>query len=358
MIPVTKTYLPDKSKYKKYVDDIFKSGWITNQGELVKRLKKRLEGYLGVKNILLLTNGTLALQVAYKLLGLKGEVITTPLSFVATTSSLVWEGLKPVFVDIDSRTFCIDYKKIEDKITTNTSAIVPVHVFGNICEIEEIERIAVKYGLKVIYDAAHAFNIKYNNDNVLNYGDASILSFHATKVFHTIEGGALIINDDELYRKAKNMINFGIKSAENIEGVGINAKMNEFQAAMGLSVLDDMDMTRELRKEVYNYYLNELSPKLRLQKNNINSTKNYSYFPVVFDSEDVLLRVKGQLEKNNIFPRRYFYPSLDTLDYVNSDSMEKSNEISKKILCLPIYHSLKRSEQSEIIRIINEGINF
>ncbi|TDX58922.1 DegT/DnrJ/EryC1/StrS family aminotransferase [Orenia marismortui] len=357
MINVTKTYLPDKSKYKEYVDQIFESGWITNQGDLVKKLKNRLESYLGVKNILLVTNGTLALQVAYKLLGLTGEVITTPFSFVATTSSLVWEGLQPIFVDIDSQTLCIDYKQIKDKITSRTSAIVPVHVFGNCCEVEEIERIARKNDLKIVYDAAHTFGIDYKNESILNYGDISILSFHATKIFHTIEGGALIINDDELYKRAERMINFGIIRQENIEGLGINAKMNEFQAAMGLAVLDDMDDIIHKRKGIYEYYLDKLSNKLRFPKYNVDSTKNYSYFPIIFESEEILSNIKQKLENENIFPRRYFYPSLDTLDYISNDkNMNISNEISRRILCLPIYHTLKRPEQDQIIRIIKKGI--
>jgi dTDP-4-amino-4,6-dideoxygalactose transaminase len=358
MITVTKTYLPDKEKYKKYVDIIFESGWITNKGILVKELKNKLENYLGVKNILLVTNGTLALQIAYKLLDLKGEVITTPFSFVATTSSLVWEGLSPIFVDIDSETLCIDYEKIENKITKNTSAIVPVHVFGNACEVEEIERIAKKHDLKLIYDAAHAFSVNYKNKSILTYGDISILSFHATKIFHTIEGGALIINDNELYEKAERMVNFGITGPGNIKGLGINAKMNEFQAAMGLCVLNDIDKIVDKRREVYEYYLNKLSSKVKLQEHNIHSTLNYSYFPVIFDSEEILLSIKTKLENRDIFPRRYFYPSLDTLDYViNNDNLKTSNEISKRILCLPVYDDLKKSDQEDIVKIINKGIH-
>ena len=240
MINVTKTYLPDKEKYKKYIDEIYENCWVTNNGTLVQKLEKRLAEYLGVKNIVLVSNGTVALEIAYRTLGLKGFVITTPFSFVATTSSLITNQLLPIFADIEKNTFNINPKKIEKLITLNTSAILSVHVFGNACNVEEINKIASKYNLRVIYDAAHAFDVKYKEQSILNYGDISTLSFHATKLFHTIEGGALIINDDELVQKARYLINFGIKNQEEIPHLGTNAKMNEFEAAMGLCVLDDM----------------------------------------------------------------------------------------------------------------------
>lgn len=358
MINVTKTYLPDVEKFKQYVDKIFDSGWITNNGQMVKELEKRLKEYLGVKHIILVSNGTLALQVAYKLLDLAGEVITTPFSFVATTSSLVWEGLKPVFVDIDSDTFCLDYNKLEEKITRNTSAILPVHVFGNGCEVEEIDKIAQKYDLKVIYDAAHAFGVKYKGESILNYGDVSVLSFHATKVFHTIEGGALIINEDQLYDKARKLINFGITGPDTIDGIGINAKMNEFQAAMGLCVLDDIENIIKGRQKVYENYLNEFSGinQIKLQVINKNCTQNYSYFPIVVSSEKVLLKIKEKLEANNIYPRRYFYPSLNTLSYVDEYEANNSYNISNNILCLPIYYNLELEQQQKIIKIIKENV--
>ena len=257
MINVTKTYLPDKEKYKRYVDEIYANGWITNNGPMVKLLEKRLAEYLGVKNIVLVSNGTVALEIAYRTLGIKGDVITTPFSFVASTSSLVTNGLNPIFADIDSQTLNMDPRNIANIITKNTSAIVPVHVFANACEVEEIDAIAKKNNLKVIYDAAHAFNVKYKGESILNYGDISTLSFHATKTFHSIEGGALIINDDSLVEKARYLINFGIKNAEEIPELGTNAKMNEFEAAMGLCVLDDMQDLNVKRKTVYEFYKKE-----------------------------------------------------------------------------------------------------
>lgn len=355
MINVTKTYLPNKEKYKKYIDEIYENGWLTNNGPLVQRLEKRLANYLGVKNIVLVSNGTVALEIAYRTLGLKGFVITTPFSFVATTSSLVTNQLLPIFADIDSNSFNLNPKNIEELITPNTSAILPVHVFGNACEVEEIEKIANKHSLKVIYDAAHAFDVKYKDQSVLNYGDISTLSFHATKLFHSIEGGALIINDDELVEKARYLINFGIKNTEEIPHLGTNAKMNEFEAAMGLCVLDDIENIKEKRKEILENYKEKLKGLVQFQEQNENATENYSYFPVVFKSEEELLKVQKALNDKQIFPRRYFYPSLDTLEYIEPKQECKiSRDISKKILCLPIYAELEKDIQEIIIKIIKE----
>ena len=357
MINVTRTYLPDIGKYKSYVDKIFESGFLTNNGQFVQKLEKRLEEYLNIRNLILVSNGTLALQVAYKALELRDEVITTPFTFAATVSSQVWEGLTPVFADINPETFCIDYKKIEKLITNKSKAIIPVHVFGNACDIDEIQNIASKNNLKVIYDAAHTFGVNYKNKSILSYGDISIISFHSTKLFHTIEGGALVINDDEIYKKVKLMINFGISGPEKIDDLGINAKMNEFQAAMGLCLLDDIDKIIVGRKKVHNFYINNLSKELQLQKHNEDCTRNYAYFPVVFQTEKGLLRVVEELNKKDIFPRRYFYPSLDTLGYLtDSKYMQISNNISSRILCLPIYDSLEEYELEQIVEIINSNL--
>jgi len=357
MIHVTKTYLPNKEKYKEYIDEIYENGWITNSGPLVQRLEKRLAEYLGVRNIVLVSNGTAALEIAYRTLGLKGFVITTPFSFVATTSSLVTNQLLPIFADIDPNSLNVDPKNIEKLITPNTSAIVPVHVFGNACEVEEIDQIANKYNLKVIYDGAHAFDVKYKDKSILNYGDISTLSFHATKLFHTIEGGALIINDDELAQKARYLINFGIENAESIPHLGTNAKMNEFEAAMGLCVLDDIKEIEEKRKIVIDNYRKELKGLVHFQEQNENSTENYSYFPVIFKNEEELLNVQRALNNKKISPRRYFYPSLDTLEYIEPKQVCKtSRDISKRILCLPIYGELEKDIQDEIITIIKDNI--
>jgi dTDP-4-amino-4,6-dideoxygalactose transaminase len=357
MINVTKTYLPNKEKYKSYIDEIYKNGWVTNYSPLVQKLEKRLSEYLGVKNIVLVSNGTIALEIAYRTLGLKGFAITTPFSFVATTSSLVTNQLLPIFADIDEKTFNLNPQNIEKLITPNTSAIVPVHVFGNPCEIEDIEKIAKKHNLKVIYDAAHAFDVKYKEKSILNYGDISTLSFHATKLFHTIEGGALIINDDKLVQKARYLINFGIKNSEEIPHLGTNAKMNEFEAAMGLCVLDDIKKIKQRRKNILENYKKELKDLVQFQEQNENATENYSYSPIVFENEEQLLKIQKALNEKNIFPRRYFYPSLDTLTYIEPKQECKiSRDISKRILCLPIYTELEKNIQDQIIKIIKDTI--
>lgn len=357
MINVTKTYLPNKEKYKKYIDEIYENGWLTNNGPLVQRLEKRLAQYLGVKNIILVSNGTVALEIAYRTLDIKGFAITTPFSFVATTSSLVTNNILPIFADIDSNSFNLDPKNIEKLITPNTSAIVPVHVFGNACEVEEIEQIAKKHKLKVVYDAAHAFDVKYKDKSVLNYGDISTLSFHSTKLFHSIEGGALIINDDELVQKARYLINFGIKNTEEIPHLGTNAKMNEFEAAMGLCVLDDIEEIKQKRKDILENYRKELKGLVQFQEQNANATENYSYFPVVFENEAQLLKVQKALNEKDISPRRYFYPSLDTLEYIEpKQKCEISRDISKKILCLPIYAELEKDVQDTITETIKDNL--
>ncbi|GIP21752.1 DegT/DnrJ/EryC1/StrS aminotransferase family protein [Paenibacillus sp. J22TS3] len=357
-IYVTKPYLPNEEKYKDYISKIFRSGHLTNHGPLVRELEERLAEFLGVNRLLLVSNGTLALQVAYKLLGLRDEVITTPFSFIATSSSLAWQGLTPVFADIDERSFNINANEIEDKITERTTGIVPVHVFGNACEIAKIEEIAKRYKLKVVYDAAHAFDVKYKGQNILNYGDISTLSFHATKIFHSIEGGALIINDEETYRRARSTIDFGIQGPDVIQGIGINAKMNEFQAAMGLCVLDDIKKIMKNRKDIYKRYHEAFAGQEEIQVQRINQdcSQNYSYFPIVLRSEECLIRVKQSLEQNKIFPRRYFHPSLNTIDYLKSPSMDKSESLSKRILCLPMYDSFNIFDQLRVIRIVKEAI--
>ena len=357
MINVTKTYLPNKEKYKKYIDEIYENGWLTNNGPLVQRLEKRLAEYLGVKNIVLVSNGTIALEIAYRTLDIKGFAITSPFSFVATTSSLVTNNILPIFADIEPNSFNLDTKNIEKLITPNTSAILPVHVFGNACEVEEIEQIANKNNLKVIYDAAHAFDVRYKDKSVLNYGNISTLSFHSTKLFHSIEGGALIINDDELVQKARYLINFGIKNTEEIPHLGTNAKMNEFEAAMGLCVLDDIQEIKQKRKDILETYRSELNGLVQFQEQNIDATENYSYFPVVFEGEEQLLKVQKALNEEQIFPRRYFYPSLDTLEYIEPKQVcEISRDISKRILCLPIYAELEKEKQNLIIGTIKKNL--
>jgi dTDP-4-amino-4,6-dideoxygalactose transaminase len=360
MIPVTKAYLPNKNKYKAYVDRIYETAWLTNNGSLLQELERRLKEHLGVKHLILVANGSLALQLAYKALDLKGEVITTPFSFAATTSTLAWEGLKPVFSDIHPTCFNLDPNNIEPLITEHTSAIVPVHVFGNPCQVEAIQAIADKHNLKVIYDAAHAFGTDYTDQHghtqsVLNYGDISTISFHATKLFHTIEGGAVITNDDEIARKIRLLINFGITGPTTIESVGTNAKMNEFEAAMGLCVLDEIDIIKAERQRIWQTYQKELAGLVEFQQWNPQSQKNHAYAPVLCESEAQLLQVEAKLKEHKIIPRRYFYPSLDTLDYLQSNqACLISRDIASRILCLPIYPGLPFPDQLNVIKVIKE----
>lgn len=355
MINVTKIYMPDKEKYKSYVDKIYESGWFTNNGPLVQELEKRLEEHLGVKNLLCVTNGTIALQLAYKLLDLEGEVITTPFSFVATSSSIKWEGLEPVYADIDPETFNIDPAEIEKLLCEKTSAIVPVHVFGNASEIEEICKVAKRNNLKVIYDASHAFDVKYNNESILSFGDVSVISFHATKFYHTIEGAAIVIKDDALYEKAKMMRNFGIDSEGSVKTLGINAKMNEFEAAMGLCVLDEIDTVLTQHQESHEYYAINLKDHIQMQKTNENSTQSYSYFPVLFRSTEEMKRVQEALIANDIFPRQYFYPSLDMLSYVeHRQVMTNSRDIASRILVIPLHSRIEVSVSKIIIETLQK----
>jgi dTDP-4-amino-4,6-dideoxygalactose transaminase len=360
MIPVTKPYLPSREKLDKYIDGIYERQWLTNNGVLVQELTRRLEEYLGVENLLLVSNGTLALQIAYRALGVSGaapgerpEAITTPFTFIATASSLKWDGIEPVFVDIDPETWCLAPGNIEAAITPNTRAIVPVHVFGNACDVEAIDIIAKKHDLKVIYDGCHAFGVKYKGESLLKHGDAATLSFHATKLFHTAEGGAIIFKRKEDLERAKKMINFGITGPETIEEIGINAKLNEFQAAIGLCVLDEMEQNLEARAEVWQRYEKALSKTLQLQAKHQELSYNYAYFPVVFASEEQAVHVAATLKENGVLARRYFYPSLESVDCLDALADQLvSKDIASRILCLPLFDQLAQSDQRMIITVI------
>ena len=364
MIPVTKPYMPSREKLDKYIDGIYERQWLSNNGPLVQELTSRLEKYLGVENLLLVANGTLALQIAYKALGVSDvcsgvspEAITSPFTFIATASSLKWDGVEPVFADIDPDTWCLNQGNIEAKITRNTRAIVPVHVFGNACDVDAIDEVAGKHNLKVIYDASHAFGVKYKGESLLKHGDAATLSFHATKLFHTGEGGAIVFRRKEDLEGAKKMINFGIAGPETIEELGINAKMNELQAAMGLCVLDEMEENLTARAAVWHRYEQALGQTLQLQAKPEALDYNYAYFPVVFESEEQAVRVATTLKENGVLARRYFYPSLDSLELVNGrDSCQISRCITSRILCLPLYSGLETESSKFIINTIREAL--
>jgi len=355
MTYVTKIYMPDKEKFKAYIDGIYESGWLTNNGPLVQELEKKLEAYLGVKNLLCISSGTDALQFAYRVLELEGEVITTPFSFVSTTSAIAAERLVPVFADIDMETYNIDPANIENEITQKTSAIAPCHVFGNACEIDKIDAIAKKYNLKVIYDASHAFDVQYKGKHILNYGDMSVISFHATKMFHTIEGAAIVIKDDALYEKAKIVRNYGIDAPDSVAMLGINAKINEVEAAMGLCMLEEEDIIQKERKNSHEFYTQQLGEYIQLQKKNPDATQSYSYFPVVFRSEDEMSNVRVALLEKDIAARQYFKPSLDTLPYVKPRKlMTKSRDIASRILVIPMHSGVEPLVSQIIIDTLNK----
>ncbi|MCA6440418.1 MAG: DegT/DnrJ/EryC1/StrS family aminotransferase [Sediminibacterium sp.] len=354
MVPVTKTFLPPFEEYSSQIKRVFNNQWLTNRGQLVLELENKLKNYLKISNILITNNGTVPLQIAIKLLSNGGEIITTPFSYVATTAAIVWENCIPVFVDIHPQYFTIDETKIEAAISDKTTAILATHVFGNPCNVEEIKRIADKYNLKVIYDAAHAFGVEYNNNSLFSYGDVSTCSFHATKIFHTGEGGALIAHEKDLLHKLYYSHNFGHDGPLKFHGLGINAKISELQAAMGLAVfnyLDDIFNERKVVVDYYNEHLNfDYLDKITIRD---NTRWNYSYYPIIFESEIILLKVVSELNKKEIFPRRYFYPSLNNLPYVERISMPVSESIAERILCLPLYHSLTFNELNEICSTIN-----
>ncbi|GAB2459641.1 aminotransferase DegT [Hymenobacter qilianensis] len=320
-------------------------------------LEEKLKAHLGVKHLFFVANGTIALQIAIKALELKGEVITTPFSYVATTSSIVWEGCKPTFVDIQQDTLCLDPQLVEQAITPRTSAILATHVYGNPCDVEAIEAIAQKHQLKVIYDAAHAFGVQYKGQSLLNFGDVSTLSFHATKLFHTGEGGAIITDDDELAHKISYMSNFGHDGPERFLGLGINGKNSELHAAMGLCVLPKVSDLARRRQEISKHY-DQLLDGLGLVRPLIakDVLYNYAYYPVIFPNEEKMLTVIHALNAQQIFPRRYFYPPLSELNYVEKQEGKVAQSISPRILCLPLAHDLSSSSVVQIVAIIKENL--
>ncbi|QED36506.1 DegT/DnrJ/EryC1/StrS family aminotransferase [Antarcticibacterium arcticum] len=355
MIPVTRTFLPPIDDYQFFLREIWASNQVANGGKLLFDLQRKIKEYLNSPNMVLTTNGTLPLQIALKVLGGQGEVITTPFSYVATTSTIVWENCTPVFVDINPEFLTIDETKIEAAITSKTTAILATHVFGNPCNVEEIEKIANKHHLKVIYDAAHCFGVKYKGRSLFEFGDISTCSFHATKLFHTGEGGAMFCKDKGLHNKLFYSHNFGHNGPLEFHGLGINAKMSELQAAMGLAVLPyvkDLIQSRKEIAELYDQYLNFKNLSRIVIRD--DTEWNYSYYPVIFESEKQLLNTQKALNREDIFPRRYFYPSLNTLNYVGSAEMKISEDISKRILCLPVYKDLSKSDIEIISGIVNK----
>lgn len=358
---VTQSSLPSFEEYTNEIKDIWQTHWLTNMGVKHKKFQTALINYLGVTNVDLLTNGHMALELSMQALKLHGEVITTPFTFASTTHAIVRNGLEPVFCDINPIDFTIDVSKIEALITDRTCAIVPVHVYGNVCNIEEIEHLAKKYGLKVIYDAAHTFGVKYKGQGIANFGDVSCFSFHATKVFNSIEGGAVCFSDEEFGKDIYRLKNFGIKNAENVDGVGANAKMNEFCAAMGLCNLSHVDQEIAKRKLVTERYRKFLENVDGLQLNPIQNDvePNYAYFPVIFD-EKVFGSSRNEvaeiLEKNGIVARKYFYPLTNAFDCFHgkydTSLTQVALHISKRVLTLPLYSDLSLETVDKICELI------
>ena len=356
-ILVTEPFLPPKEEYQQYLNEIWDINWLTNQGPLVNKFESQIKNFLDVDNFQFLSNGTIALQIALKALKIKGEVITTPFSYVATTSSLVWENCSPIFVDIDPHSLNIDPSKIEAAITADTTAILATHVYGNPCDIDRIQDIADQHNLKVIYDGAHCFGTKYRGESVFNFGDISTTSFHATKLFHTIEGGGVFTKDENINYRLSRMKNFGHADFEKYDGLGINGKNSEFHAAMGLTNLKYAERIIQKRKLDYSLYKKNLKLEpIKLLKIENYVTFNHSYFPIIVDSETCLLNIKKQLSSNNVHTRRYFYPLLNSLSYVNYYSCPIAESISNRVLCLPMSYALDSLDIEHICKIVNQHI--
>jgi dTDP-4-amino-4,6-dideoxygalactose transaminase len=357
-INVTKSFLPPKKEYEEMIENIWKSEWLTNNGPLLVELEQKLQSKLDLPYLAITGNGTIAIQLAIKALQLKGEIITTPFSYCATTTSILWENLKPVFVDINSSDLNINADLIEAAITPETSAILATHVYGNPCEVEKIDAIAKKHNLKVIYDAAHAFGVTYKGKSLLSYGDLSTCSFHATKVFHTIEGGCVVCHDPELFNTLKLMRSFG-HVQDDYFLAGVNGKNSEFHAAMGLVNLNHLDSIIQGRKDIFRTYDATLNWDKLYKPTEIadNLDYNFAYYPVVLSSSEITTTVIAALNKENIFPRRYFYPTLNTLDYVDSKyDCPVSEDVSPRVISLPLYPDLDKDIVLKIADIINTNL--
>ena len=365
IITVTSPLLPDLDEFTKSLKQIWDSKWITNNGDFHKQLESALAEYLGVPYVSLFTNGTLPLLTALQALRITGEVITTPYSFVATTHSIWWNGCKPVFVDIDPSTGNIDPDKIEAAITPRTTAIMPVHVYGKPCNTARIQEIADTYGLKVIYDAAHAFGVEVNGKGLLNEGDLSTLSFHATKVFNTIEGGAMIMHDEKMKRRIDDLKNFGIHDEVTVVGPGINSKMDEIRSAYGLLNLKQVDKAIEARRKVAIKYRQELKniEGITFFEDMPGVKHNYSYFPIFVDKSKYGMsrdELYFKMKENNIWGRRYFYPLISEfstykgLESANPENLPNAHKMANTVLCLPMHHALTDCDIERIINILKK----
>ena len=353
---VSKPYLPPLEEYVHYLQQVWASGQLTNNGSLVQQLETALQASLAVPYVQYVTNGTVALQLALKALALRGKIITTPYSYVATTNVILWGNCQPVFVDIEPNTFGIDANQIESAIDEETTAILATHVYGHPCDVEKIAALAKKYGLKVIYDGAHAFGVKLDGMPLLQYGDVATISFHATKVFHTVEGGAVISHDPDVNEKVFLSKAFGHR-ADDYARVGINGKNSEFHAAMGLCNLPVVQRLIDQRKLIYDQYQEAFQGlPLRTIKPSNRIEYNYAYFPVIFEDFTAMSRVKEALEAQNIFPRRYFYPSLNQLPFHRGEPCPVAEDITQRVLCLPFYHDLEQKHIARIVAIVKSTL--
>jgi dTDP-4-amino-4,6-dideoxygalactose transaminase len=358
--PVVKPFLPDLTAYQSHISDVFDANWLTNSGPKLQALESALADYLGVDNLLLVANGTLALQVAIEALGIKSKVLTTPFTFAATASAALWQNRQVEFIDVDAGTWNLDPGKLPEKPSSETGAILGVHVFGNACDVESIQAYADKHELKVIYDAAHAFGSDYQQESVLKHGDACTLSLHATKLFHTVEGGAIIFKHREHYLKAKQLINFGFDQYGSPIAIGINAKMSEMHASMGLSLFPQADFILNKRNKLYETYYNRLKGirSLALQQWQTEDRANGSYMPMLCDSKQDVDKLEQALAKANIGSRRYFSPSLSKVKTYGGDQKTPvADDIADRVICVPMYTDLAECDVHYICDVITESLS-
>jgi dTDP-4-amino-4,6-dideoxygalactose transaminase len=359
-IPVNRPYQPPFGQYQAYLERAYANNWLTNNGPLVQELKSRLEEYLGVRHLLLVANGTLAMQLAYRALQVDGSAITTPFTFIATSSSLQWEGIRPEFADINAASFNLDAAAVSAQMHAGVSAVVPVHVYGNPCDVESFETLGSKHDVKVIYDAAHAFAVNVGDRSVLSYGDASTLSFHATKVFHTVEGGAVVFRDADAYAVAEQMTNFGIITGnKGIAGPGINCKMSEVHAAMGLAVLDNIAQVLARRIEAFQHYKHLLEDVVSLPQWHSAANENGAYFPMLLATHEQSERVLAALAAAGVTARRYFAPALHSLkdyQYPGMVPCPVAADYASRTLCLPLFYDLTDAEIRYVARHVRQSL--
>lgn len=356
---VTKPTLPELGEYVKHLQVVWDSAQVTNGGQYLKRFEAILSEYLGVKHAVLVSNGTLAIQLAIKALGVQGKVLSTPFSFVATTSAVHWLGLDVKFADIDARSLCMSPAKIRGQMDSEVSAILATHIFGNPCDVEAIAEIGREWGVPVIYDAAHTFGVSLNQQGIMNFGDLSILSLHATKLFHSVEGGVVTTNDDELAARLRRMRNFGYDDSGEIMDVGINAKMSELHAAFGVSLFPTIHVEMEARLRLFNLYNKNLKNCHRVRRPEWHSqaSQNGAYYPLIVDSEALLLELLGELKLMGVHARRYFYPALSRLDYVKGEDCPLAQDLATRVLCLPLFGKLEQHIVAEICDVVQRVSN-